>query len=256
MRMRMRTTSPVCWLLAPLLWLSACGSQPDSGQPASPTAAAPLPAASPTATPTAAPNPEPTPVSPAANRPPTVTLQGGGGCHPAIPWAGHVEPCTVRFEAKAHDPDGDRLTYEWSGCASGSDTRAECQVSAPGKVQAWVQVSDGRGGSARAKGTAEGTNEPPVARFGEYAPSSLAPGQEGQFLGWIEDEDVNCGRPWCRGARVSGACVGEPRLECTCLAGLELYARAGASPGTCHIEIELVDPWGRAGVTRLDVPVR
>jgi hypothetical protein len=148
------------------------------------------------------------------------------------------------------------LVYEWSGCASGSDRRAECQVSSPGKFQAVVQVTDGRGGSARAQGHAEGTNQPPVARFGPYAPSSLAPGQEGQFLGWIEDEDVSCGREWCRAARVSGACVGQPRLECTCLAGLELDVRAGQSPGNCHIEVELIDPWGRVGLTGLDVPVR
>lgn len=257
MHIKKTSTNRPCWMLALLLGLGGCGSQPDTIQTSGPTAAAPVPvpdAPDPVSTPTPEPTP-PAPPSMPANHPPTVALKGGGSCHPSFEYEAHVTPCTVMFEAEASDPDGDALSYEWSGCASGSGARAECVVSAPGEFPARVRVSDVHGASSGARGVAQGTNEAPKARIG-YAPASLAPGQEGEFLGWIEDEDVFCGRQWCREARVSGACVGKPSLECTCLAGLELHARAGASPGTCHIEVELVDPWGRVGVTRFDVPVR
>jgi hypothetical protein len=139
-------------LVAALLFLACCG------QPT--TAPGPNPSPLPTPAPTPAATPTPTPADP--NDPPTVRITGDAGCHPVNDGHGAVTPCTVIFEAVARDTDGDSLSYEWSGCASGTEPRAACRIDRLDTFTAEVRVSDGRGGVARSAASARGTNRPPV----------------------------------------------------------------------------------------------
>jgi len=83
----------------------------------------PTPSPNPSHSPSPNPNPKPTPKpSPTAppNQAPTISLsRSPSSCHPT---------CTVTFTASAADPDGDPLTYAWSGCASGTGTSRTCQI--------------------------------------------------------------------------------------------------------------------------------
>jgi hypothetical protein len=104
---------------------------------------------------------QPTSLPGATNAAPTVTvgLDGAGTCT-VKPGA----PCSLTFVATGTDPDGDPLTYAWSGCASGAAGRATCAVDRAGSVTASVTVSDGRGHTASASASGEGIvgpNRPP-----------------------------------------------------------------------------------------------
>lgn len=198
------------------------------------------------------PTPTPEPTRVAANRPPVVTVSfpGPSSCHP------HPRPCSVAVRADARDPDGDRLSYAWSGCASGTDAQAQCQVTGPETFEATVEVSDTRGGVARASVAARGENFPPDRVF----PATLPP-QPSQFqvllYGNVEDPEsgVICGRQYCLDARASGPCGPSVFLECTCLAGAMAELRTGNGPGTCVVEVRLRDALGAVGTatTRFEV---
>ena len=68
--------------------------------------------------------------------------------------------CALDVKASASDPDGDILTYAWSGCATGSSSAAVCTVKTPGPVTATVTVDDGHGHVANASASGEGEVEP------------------------------------------------------------------------------------------------
>jgi hypothetical protein len=196
------------------------------------------------------------PTAPAVpgNRPPVVTVKSLGDCHPKKEqYTDAIEPCTLTFEAEGSDPDGDALSYAWSGCASGQERRATCTVNAPGLYGAIVRVSDGRGAQASAAGSARGTNAPPVVRIA-YVQNQPAVGRLTILLGWIDDEDIDCGYEYCRSVRASGSCS-QARLDCSCRGGTDIHVTP-SQPGTCRLDVEVVDPWGLAGTTTLtlDVP--
>jgi hypothetical protein len=77
----------------------------------------------------------------------------GGSCHPN---------CSVTFTANASDPDGDALTYSWSGCATGTSKTASCSVPTVGPRTATVTVSDGYGHFTSGTATATGINSAPT----------------------------------------------------------------------------------------------
>jgi hypothetical protein len=107
----------------------------------------------------------------------TVSFQGAAMCRPQ---AG--QPCTLDVVAQAVDPDADPLTYEWSGCASGTLARATCVVERAGPVTATVIVSDGHDHRVSAGATGEGLpleNRPPTvaADFERTASCTPEPGR-------------------------------------------------------------------------------
>ena len=105
-------------------------------------------------------NPPPTATQ---NRDPsvTVTFTGASSCTPH----GSVT-CALNVSATASDPDGDQLTYTWSGCATGTAATAVCTIKDPGVVSATVAVDDGHGhivsASAAGRGDREANRQPAV----------------------------------------------------------------------------------------------
>jgi outer membrane protein OmpA-like peptidoglycan-associated protein len=107
------------------------------------------------------PPPPPAPRAQAApeNRPPTVRA----ACDPCTVEVGR----TATITADAQDPDGDPLTYQWTGSAGTitSPTSRQSPWTAPnqeGPVNFTVTVNDGRGGTARGTVTIQVTR--PVQR--------------------------------------------------------------------------------------------
>lgn len=238
-------------LLVAALW--AC-----SGEHTNPVVPDPkAPIVAPTVVPSAEPPPTPTPApeptrSPRANRPPVVTLSfpGPSSCHP------HPQPCSVPVRADASDPDGDAITYAWSGCTFGRDSLADCRVTGPSTFEAIVEVTDARGATARDSVTIRGINLPPDDVFGTTAPSQ-ASGALVILLGNVRDPEDGgiCGREFCLDASASGPCGPNVFLDCTCLGGAYAEVRAGTGPGTCAVSVRVRDRQGAVAtlVTRFEV---
>jgi hypothetical protein len=238
-----------------MVTLVACGA-PDRSpvEPEAQPSAAPVATSEPATTP-ARPQPTPSAAPEPANRPPTVTVRfaGPSGCHPRKQADG-VIPCNVDLIAEAKDPDGDRVTFSWSGCAAGNSAASSCRIDSPGSFVATVQARDPHGAAARASLTARGVNGAPFARFLTPAPARV--GQPIEIFGSVHDPDDGavCGRQWCVRAEAGGACGPNAFLDCTCLG--ELYGEVRPhAPGTCTFEVTMKDDWGLEGKTVLRVDV-
>jgi hypothetical protein len=187
---------------------------------------------------------------PRPDEPPAVTVQfdGASQCTP-LP----TQPCTLDVRADVVDAGNQSLRYAWYGCASGTGARATCVVERPGPVSAAVEVSDGNHAPARAQATALGSNRPPDVHVGYV---TLFPSGAIEILGNVQDPDEGllCGRQYCGEATVTGACV-NARLECTCLAGLEVFLVRTAASGTCTVTFSLKDSWEQIGTPAISFDV-
>jgi hypothetical protein len=96
------------------------------------------------------------------NATPTVSAGGGGSCHPKKMDGGSVTACSVSVTSTASDPDGDTLTYAWSGCASGAASSASCSINALTTFTATITVKDPWNASANASINSTGVNAPGV----------------------------------------------------------------------------------------------
>jgi hypothetical protein len=168
------------------------------------------------------------------NRPPAVTLSWGepntaGHCHPE---------CVLTVQVQATDPDGDALSYQWAGCATGQDLNAPCHVTKPAFVVASVVVSDGHGGVTVTSLVGLGTNAAPVVRGG-----AAVHGPHAELRPSFEDPDgdaVTCG--W------SG--------DCTCTgdrASTDLTCDVPGNLGSCAMLFVCTDSFGAQGQTRYTV---
>lgn len=157
------------------------------------------------------------------NRGPQVAIEGKAQCHP---------PCSVTLTAAAEDADDDTLDYVWSGCATGNDTIATCNVTAPGDTVAAVVVSDRQGGVGTATYTVRGTNHTPTIRAGQDVVSGgqrlLADGDD------LDGEHLNCG--WWGDCQ----CTGSNQ-------SFTLICNVPAGVSTCFQRFACTDPFGALG---------
>jgi hypothetical protein len=109
------------------------------------------------------------------NAPPIVSVVFDGASTCSIDGS---RPCTLTVLAQATDPDGDALTYLWSGCAAGTSARAACSVTRTGPAVASVEVRDGHDHTVSASAAGEGRdapNGPPVVTVTFQGASSCTP---------------------------------------------------------------------------------
>lgn len=212
-------------------------------QPSAALPAPPAPAPTTTTTP-------PTPPPPPANRPPTVAIRGGGTCHPSAQGSRFGrQSCFVTFSADARDPDGDELSYSWTGCTSGSEPQAVCAIPTPGEHTATVTVMDGRRGQATASKSATGTNAAPVAKItfassypSNYFYSSADPQPEDPD--GDEYTSVLCER---KKLTVTGPCRAVFGFCGGISYGLDIELHTETGPGVCTITVTFTDSWGAVG---------
>jgi hypothetical protein len=156
--------------------------------------------------------------------------------------------CALTVTAEASDPDGDPLTYLWSGCASGTAPRATCIVDRPGPVLASVVVGDNHGHMIQATGSGVGggENRSPGVQIGYI---TVFPSGTIELLGNVldPDEGLRCGSQYCVSVSASGACGAPVGLRCTCLAGLEADVTRTAAAGMCSVTFSVKDSWGEIG---------
>jgi hypothetical protein len=231
--------------------LAACGKDTPV-QPREPA----VPTQTPAPQPPAVANPTPTPEPQPGNRPPTVTLTGGGACHPTV-----KAPCTVGFGVDAKDKDGDEITIEWTGCTRGHGLTEDCTIERPGEHTATVTVTDSRGARTRVSATARGTNQLPVVRIGGPKPPNPAPSNTFYPIAGgepFDPDDYTEQNSACPHARVTA--TGPCRVSATVVCGgvgdvFDFDIRTLNGPGTCVVEATVVDPWGAVGRDTLEFRV-
>lgn len=234
--------------LAACAVLQACGDDPPFR---------PAPVTVPAATPTPAPAATPTPAASTApeNSPPTVSIEGGGECHPWLD-----RPCYVAFRARIRERDNDDYTIEWKGCTSGREETATCVIDKPGVHRAQVIVTDKFGAFDKASAEARGTNSAPRVRLGANLPPNPAPPNTIYTVVGAQPQDPEeDGTPnqLCQTAQVttSGPCSAGLALCGGVGDAFDVDIRTLPGGGTCTVEATVRDGWGAVGRDRVQFQV-
>lgn len=175
------------------------------------------------------------------NRPPDLRLPDAEACHPTCrgPFDDCRALCRLNFHALVSDPEGQALTYQWSGCVNDSDgPNATCNVSEPGLYAVNLTVRDARGGTSVATAKGQGTNRPPAVTGG----GNIA-AVERRLLIDARDPDGDPVRCAWRG---TCQCTGDTQssnLNCAIPPGL----------GSCFEEATCFDPFGARGQTEFQM---
>jgi hypothetical protein len=178
------------------------------------------------------------------------------------------QPCEVELKAVASDPDGDPLTYYWTGCAGTGEPSAQpvgkCVLPTVGVFAAKLTVSDGHGGIVRLSQEVYAFGSAKVEIQGAWDVG----GDQSPYLrnlwvwaiAWDSVGHILCGRDSCVSAVAEGVCV-PGNLECRCLSGdIELTVHSTAPTGRCSVAITVQDTWGKRATGRTtfnveDLPV-
>ena len=198
------------------------------------------------------------------SRPPTVSVSASpSSCHPQK-W--NSQSCTVTCVANASSPAGSALSYQWSGCASGTGSTGTCSFSQPGNSGACtITVTDGRGGSATDSRTVQSTNVAPDVALAGATPwicsgaayASPQHDQECALLLNVTDDDPDPSH----GTTVS---VAVANLGCTLYGtGFKTSNVAYADLGIgsldrheCWVYVTITDDWGLNTVRSLRSPIQ
>jgi hypothetical protein len=175
------------------------------------------------------------------NRAPELRLPDSDPCHPTC--RGGFDDChpvcALNFLARASDPDGDPLTYSWSGCVDDSNAaRGTCHIATPGRFSATVLVRDTRGATAVATASGDGTNRAPLVAGGGTVHATAA-----RLNIQPSDPDgdpLRCG--W------SGTCQ--------CTGDVQSFNQSCGLPAglaTCSELASCFDPFGGHGEARFDM---
>ncbi len=175
------------------------------------------------------------------NRPPELRLPDADPCHPACRGGfDNCNPeCALNFLARVEDPEGQELSYDWSGCVDEADgPRATCRIDQPGVYAVTLTVRDARGGLSVATAKGQGTNRAPVVAGGGSVPFV-----ERRLI--IDPHDPD----------------GDPlkcawRGTCQCTGDTQSYNQSCAIPagaGSCFEVATCFDPFGALGETQFQM---
>lgn len=171
-------------------------------------------------------------------------------CHP------HPNaPCSVSVEAVVTNASGP-VSYVWSGCGSGTARNTTCTVERPDQqLSVAVEVTDGRGQTARATGTPTGTNLPPTVTITDFVLweswNAAAGGGSFEVAAGVGDPEhpsnSGCGGvPSTRTVVATGIC---DKGYVRCFGDLEVGALKTAAAGMCVLTFSGADEWGLTGTT-------
>jgi hypothetical protein len=181
-------------------------------------------------------------------------------CHPQK-W--NSKACTVTCSADTTGGNSGALSYQWSGCASGSGSTGTCTFSQPGSADCNVAVTDSKGVSATASKTVQGSNAAPgVTNPRWYYTGVPCTYKNCWFFLTPTDDDpqpsssiVSCSAEAVSGTTGCGLLPGGaggngcyPNMTLSYDSGLAINMETNTSGTICQLRVTITDDWGTSTV--------